>query len=55
MQDLGISGWELEALPDDAQLLTDVWVDHLKHRDQFLSDRVQKLKQQTLIHQKIFG
>jgi polysaccharide pyruvyl transferase WcaK-like protein len=55
MQDLGISGWELEALPDDAQSLTDAWVDQLENRDQFLSDRVQKLKQQALIHQKIFG
>jgi polysaccharide pyruvyl transferase CsaB len=54
MQDLGISGWELDALPDDAQLLTDAWVDHLE-RDQALSDRVQQLKQQALIHQKILG
>jgi polysaccharide pyruvyl transferase CsaB len=55
MQDLGISGWELADLPDDAQLLTDAWVDHLENRDQFLGDRVQQLKQQALIHQKILG
>ena len=53
MEDLGIAGWELEDLPDNAQLLTDAWVDHLDNRDQFLSDRIQKLKQQALIHQKI--
>jgi polysaccharide pyruvyl transferase CsaB len=55
MQDLGISGWELEALPENAQSLADGWVDQLENRDQFLSDRVQKLKQQALIHQKILG
>ncbi len=55
MQDLGISGWELADLPDDAQLLTGAWVDHLENRDQFLCDRVQQLKQQALMHQKIFG
>jgi polysaccharide pyruvyl transferase CsaB len=55
MQDLGISGWELEDLPENAQSLTDVWGDQLENRDQFLSDRVQKLKQQALIHQKILG
>ncbi len=53
MQDLGISGWELADLPDDAQLLTDAWVDHLKNRNQTLGDRVRQLKQQALIHQKI--
>ena len=55
MEDLGISGWELEDLPDDAQLLTDAWVDHLEHQNQTLSDRVLQLKQQALIHQKILG
>ena len=55
MEDLGISGWELEDLPDDAQLLTDAWVDHLEHQNQTLSDRVLQLKQQALIHQKILA
>ncbi|TYQ27541.1 polysaccharide pyruvyl transferase CsaB [Pseudanabaena sp. UWO311] len=55
MEDLGISGWELEDLPDNVQSFTDAWVDQLENRDQFLSDRVQQLKQQALIHQKILG
>jgi polysaccharide pyruvyl transferase CsaB len=55
MKDLGISGWELECLPEDAQLIADAWVYHLENQDQFLSDRIEQLKQQALMHQKIFG
>ncbi len=54
MEDLGISGWELENLPDDAQVLTDVWINALETRDRGLGDRVQNFKQQALIHQKMF-
>jgi len=55
MEELGISGWELGDLPEDARSIADVWVNNLENRDQLLSDRVQQLKQQALIHQKILG
>jgi polysaccharide pyruvyl transferase WcaK-like protein len=59
MEDLEISGWELENLPDDAQSLADIWIKDLENRDQELikqtsGDRIQQLKQQALIHRKIF-
>ncbi len=55
MEDLGISGWELANLPDDAQVLTDVWINDLENRVQGLGDRVQHLKQQALVHRKILS
>ncbi|MCY7332925.1 MAG: polysaccharide pyruvyl transferase CsaB [Pseudanabaena sp. CAN_BIN31] len=55
MEDLGISGWELENLPDDAQLIADVWVKEIENCDQGLSDRIHKLKQQAFIHQQILS
>lgn len=55
MQGLGIPGWELGDLPEDSQLIADTWVHNLENRDHGLSDRVQQLKQQALIHQKILG
>jgi polysaccharide pyruvyl transferase WcaK-like protein len=55
MKELGISGWELGDLPEDAQLIADIWVNNLENRDPLLSDRVQQFKQQALIHQKILA
>jgi polysaccharide pyruvyl transferase CsaB len=55
MQELGISGWELEDLPEDAKLIADIWINDLENRDQVLGERVQQFKQQALIHQKLFG
>ncbi|MEI6328144.1 MAG: polysaccharide pyruvyl transferase CsaB [Pseudanabaena sp. ELA645] len=53
MEDLGISGWELEGLPEDAQVLTDQWINSLENRDRAIATRVHELKQQALIHKKI--
>lgn len=55
MEDLGISGWELENLPDDAQSLTDVWVKDLENKDGAIASRIEQLKQQALIHKKILS
>lgn len=53
MQDLDISGWELESLPDDAQVLADVWIKDLENKDRAIAPRIHQLNQQALIHQKI--
>ncbi len=53
MEELGISGWELENLPDDAQVLTDIWTKDLENYNQLLSDRIHHFKQQAFIHQQI--
>jgi polysaccharide pyruvyl transferase CsaB len=55
MKELGISGWELGDLPEDTQLIADIWVNNLENRDPLLSERVQQFKQQALIHQKILA
>ena len=55
MKELGISGWELEDLPEDATLIANIWIDNLENRDQMLGDRVQQFKQQALIHQQILS
>jgi polysaccharide pyruvyl transferase WcaK-like protein len=53
MEDLGISGWELEDLPEDAQVLTDQWINCLENRDRAIVNRVHELKQQAIIHKEI--
>ncbi len=55
MEDLGISGWELEDLPDDAQSLTDVWINDLENKESAIAPRIHQLKQQALIHKKILS
>ena len=53
MEDLGISGWELTSLPEDAQVLTDQWINSLENRDRAIATRVHELKQQALIHKEL--
>jgi polysaccharide pyruvyl transferase CsaB len=53
MEDLGISGWELTSLPEDAQILTDQWINCLENRNQAIATHVQELKQQALIHKEL--
>jgi len=56
MADLGISGWELANLPDDAQLIADTWIQDLQdyyQQSRRLGDRIQQLQQEALIHQQI--
>lgn len=58
MADLGISGWELEDLPEDAQMLTDVWINDLSqsiNHEVVIATHIQQLKQQALIHQEILN
>ncbi|MFM7885674.1 MAG: polysaccharide pyruvyl transferase CsaB [Pseudanabaena sp.] len=53
MEDLGISGWELDNLPDDAQSLTDAWIKDLENKDKAIAPRIHQLKQQALIHKSV--
>ena len=62
MEDLGISGWELESFPDDAQILADKWIEMLENQnkdqalrlgDRISQLRISQLKQQALFHQQI--
>ncbi len=55
MDDLCISGWELDRLPDEAQALTDVWMQDLDNKDRAIAPRIHQLKQQAFIHQKILS
>ncbi len=55
MEDLGISGWKLDDLPEDAQVITNVWVKELEYSNQLLSDQIHHLKQQAFIHQEILN
>jgi polysaccharide pyruvyl transferase CsaB len=56
MSELGISGWELENLPDNAELIADIWIQDLQNQDlqnHRLGDRIQQLKRDALIHQTL--
>ena len=55
MEDLAISGWELDSLPDEAQLLTDVWIKDLENKGNAIAPRIHQLKQQALIHKKLLN
>jgi polysaccharide pyruvyl transferase CsaB len=55
MEDLGISGWELDNLPDEAQLLTDVWIKDLGNGGNAIATRIHQLKKQALIHKKLLN
>ena len=53
MNELGLSGWELPNLPDDAQAIAQVWQSSLESRRTDFSNNIQKFKQQALVHQNI--
>jgi polysaccharide pyruvyl transferase WcaK-like protein len=53
MQELTLSGWELESLPDDAQLIADTWIKDLESTDPAIAPRIEQLKSQALLHSQI--
>ncbi|NUN65360.1 polysaccharide pyruvyl transferase CsaB [Pseudanabaena biceps] len=54
MEALGMSGWDLSQLPDNADVIADVWINDLRNGDRgLLRKQTQQLKQEALIHQKI--
>ncbi|TYQ28490.1 polysaccharide pyruvyl transferase CsaB [Pseudanabaena sp. UWO310] len=55
MENLGISGWELADLPDDARTIADIWIRDLEHKNEAIAQRVCQLKQDVLLHKKILS
>lgn len=55
MDELGLSGWQLQDLPDDAQAIAQVWQDDLNNRRPDFFSNIQKFQQQSLIHQTILS
>ncbi len=53
MDELSLSGWELQDLPDDAQAIAQVWQNDLESRRPDFFSNIQKFKQQALVHQNI--
>lgn len=55
MEELDLSGWQLESLPDDAQSITDIWIKDLESKDKAITYRINQFKQQAFIHKKILN
>jgi polysaccharide pyruvyl transferase CsaB len=53
MTDLDLTGWELEHLPTDAKVISDLWLDQYVNGDPLSLDRISSLVDRALIHGEI--
>lgn len=51
MEDLQISGWDLENIPNDANLISQVWLDFYKNGEALSSQKIQSLVNEAFLHQ----
>ncbi|MGD1701218.1 polysaccharide pyruvyl transferase CsaB [Dapis sp. BLCC M229] len=53
MIDLEIPGWELSELPEDANLISKVWIENYANGEGLLRDRIDFFRERSLIHQEV--
>ena len=53
MTDLEMPGWELSELPEDANLISQIWIDNYINGEGLLLDRIEFFRQRSLIHQEV--
>ena len=53
MTDLEMPGWELSELPEDANLISKIWIDNYANGEALLSDRIEFFRERSLIHQEV--
>jgi hypothetical protein len=53
MSELDLSGWELEDLPEDAEVIADQWLEQFANGDPLSGDRISYLIDRALIHAQI--
>lgn len=53
MQDVGLPGWELQALPTDALLISETWQAYFQDNQALSRDKRQHLRQQATEHQTL--
>ncbi|WP_293137927.1 hypothetical protein [Okeania sp. SIO3I5] len=55
MTDLEMPGWELSELPEDANLISKIWIDCYANGEALLSDRIEFFRERALIHQEVLN
>ncbi|MCC5636661.1 polysaccharide pyruvyl transferase CsaB [Nostoc sp. CHAB 5844] len=55
MEDLAIPGWDLENLPDDANVISKTWLEHYANGDPLLSEQIQSLVDRALMHRELLN
>ncbi|MGF1478465.1 MAG: polysaccharide pyruvyl transferase CsaB [Cyanophyceae cyanobacterium] len=53
MKELDLPGWELEALPDEANQISTAWLQHYANGDSLAAAQVQSLVDRALMHQEL--
>ncbi|QLE56438.1 polysaccharide pyruvyl transferase CsaB [Nostoc sp. TCL26-01] len=55
MEELGMPGWDLANLPDDANLIGKTWIEHYANGDPLSSEQIQSLVDRALIHRELLS
>ncbi|MGD1715781.1 polysaccharide pyruvyl transferase CsaB [Dapis sp. BLCC M172] len=53
MTDLEMPGWELSELPEDANLISKIWINNYANGEALLSDKIYFFRERALIHQEV--
>jgi polysaccharide pyruvyl transferase CsaB len=53
MENLAIPGWNLENLPDDANVISKIWIEHYQNSESLSSDKIQSLINGAFLHREL--
>ncbi|QXE24435.1 polysaccharide pyruvyl transferase CsaB [Richelia sinica FACHB-800] len=53
MENLAIPGWDLKDLPDDANLISQTWIDYYQHGQALSSEKIQSLLNNAFLHREL--
>lgn len=53
MTDLEMPGWELSELPEEANFISQTWINNYANGEALLSDRIDFFREQSLIHKEV--
>jgi polysaccharide pyruvyl transferase CsaB len=53
MEDLAIPGWDLKDLPDDANFISQTWIDYYQHGQALSSNKIQSLLNDVFLHREL--
>lgn len=55
MTELNLPGWELDQLPEDPQVISQLWLEHFANGDSLSPDQLSSLVDRALIHQQLLA
>ncbi|WP_071515178.1 polysaccharide pyruvyl transferase CsaB [Geitlerinema sp. PCC 9228] len=55
MQDFEVPGWELQALPEDAQEMTQAWLEHYANGEALTAAQIEAYRDRCLLHQEFLA